>query len=105
MKYEQVYDGIDWVYYGNQQQLEYDFIVQPGADPKAIRFRLEGGEAVALNEAGELVLQTAVGEVKQRKPVIYQELNGERQEIAGGYVLKDEQVSFVVSEYDATRRS
>ncbi len=44
VKYSQVYEGIDLVYYGNQQQLEYDFIVQPGADPNTIRFRLEGAE-------------------------------------------------------------
>ncbi len=103
VKYEQVYDGIDLVYYGNQQQLEYDFIVQPGADPQAIKFRLEGREAIALNAAGELVLQTAVGEVKQHKPVLYQEVNGSRQEIAGSYVLKDGEVGFEIGDYDPSQ--
>ncbi len=100
VKYSQVYDGIDLVYYGNQQQLEYDFIVQPGADPNAIKFRLEGAEEIALNEAGDLVLQTTAGEVKQHKPVIYQEVDGKRQEIAGNYVMKDGEVGFAVGAYD-----
>ncbi len=103
VKYEAVYDGIDLVYYGNQQQLEYDFVVQPGADPNIIRFGFEGVENVTLNAAGELVLQTAAGEVKQHKPVIYQEVNGQKQEIAGSYVLSDGQVGFVVGAYDASQ--
>src|SRR6185369_9862110 len=37
-----VYDGIDLVYYGNQRQLEYDFIVAPGRDPRAIRLQFDG---------------------------------------------------------------
>ena len=83
MRDEQVYAGIDLVYYGNQQPLEYDFIVQPGAHPETIRFGFEGVENITLNAAGELVLQTAAGEVKQHKPVIYQEVNGARQAVAG----------------------
>ena len=100
VKYEAVYDGIDLVYYGNQQQLEYDFVVQPGAHPETIRFGFEGVEKVTLNAAGELVLQTAAGEVKQHKPVIYQEVNGKRQQIAGSYVLGDGEVGFAVGDYD-----
>ena len=104
VKYEQVYDGIDLVYYGNQQQLEYDFMVSAGADPKAIKFSFEGAEKVALKGQGELVLQTAAGEIKQQKSVIYQEVNGARQEIAGKYVLKDGQIGFEIGEYNMTER-
>ena len=101
VKYSQVYEGIDLVYYGNQQQLEYDFIVQPSADPGAIKLRLEGAEQISLNAQGELVLTTAAGEVKQRKPVIYQEVNGSRQEIEGNYVLTEAcEVQFAVGPYD-----
>ena len=104
VKYEEVYDGIDLVYYGNQQQLEYDFIVQPGADPSAIKLNFEGAEEISLNEAGELVLQTAAGEVKQHRPVVYQEINGKRQEIAGNYVLAaSSEVHFALGEYDTTQ--
>jgi hypothetical protein len=103
VKYEQVYDGIDLVYYGHQQQLEYDFIVQPGADPNVIRFGFEGVEAMRLNEAGELVLTTAAGEVKQHKPIVYQEMQGQRQAVRGAYTMRGEEVSFVVGDYDVTQ--
>jgi len=49
-----VYPGIDVVYYGNQQQLEYDFVVSPGADPRTIRMRFTGAERLELNAQGEL---------------------------------------------------
>ena len=100
---KEAYPGIDLAYYGNQGQLEYDFIVQPGADPNAIKFRFEGTEEVTLNEQGELVLQTAAGEVKQHKPMIYQEVNGKRQEIAGNYLLTAGEVGFAVGAYDASQ--
>ena len=44
VKYEGVYSGIDLVYYGNQQQLEFDFVVAPGADPRRIGFDVRGDQ-------------------------------------------------------------
>ncbi|MBS1807057.1 MAG: SBBP repeat-containing protein, partial [Acidobacteria bacterium] len=104
VKYESVYPGVDVVYYGNQQQLEYDFLVAPGADPKAIKLGFAGAESLALDEQGNLVVTTATGKVIQHKPIVYQEADGKRQEIAGNYVLQDnQQVSFAVGEYDASK--
>nr|MDQ2732483.1 SBBP repeat-containing protein [Armatimonadota bacterium] len=85
--YQNVYPGIDLIYYGNQQQLEYDFIVSPGADPSTIRFNVQGAQRVSLNSIGELVLHTPGGDVVQHAPNIYQMVNGQRKIIAGGYVL------------------
>jgi hypothetical protein len=87
VKYENIYPGIDLIYYGNEGNLEYDFNVAPGANPSRIALSVEGADGVRIDEAGNLVLQTAVGEVSQHAPRIYQELNGTRQEIAGGYRL------------------
>ncbi|MGH9941600.1 MAG: SBBP repeat-containing protein, partial [Pyrinomonadaceae bacterium] len=105
VKYEDVYDGIDLVYYGNQRQLEYDFIVAPGGDPNRIGMRFTGAERLEVDAAtGDLVLQTpgGGGELRQLKPVIYQEVaGGMRQEIAGRYVIKERRVvGFEVDEYD-----
>ena len=103
-RYENVYPGIDLIYYGNQQQLEYDFVVAPGQDPASITMAFEGMERLELEASGDLVLQTSGGEIRQRKPVIYQEVAGERQAIDGSYLLKpDDQVSFQVAAYDATK--
>ena len=48
VKYQSVYPGIDLVYYGNQQQLEYDFVVAPGANPRAIRFEIAGADGAGV---------------------------------------------------------
>ncbi len=76
---------MDLVYYGNQQELEYDFVVAPGASPSKIRLAFKGAEEVSISEEGDLILRTGGGEVRQRKPFIYQEVAGERREIAGRY--------------------
>jgi hypothetical protein len=85
--YDEVYPGIDLVYYGNQRQLEYDFIVAPGADPKAIRLAIEGASRAAINAAGDLVLTTPNGEIRQHKPIVYQDIDGQRHPLEGRYVL------------------
>ncbi len=103
VRYEQVYPGVDCVFYGNQQQLEYDFEVAPGADPGRIRLRFDGAEQISLDEAGDLVLRTAAGEIKQRRPVIYQMAQGARREIAGRYAIKQTgEVGFELGSYDTT---
>ncbi len=89
VKYENVYPGIDLIYYGNQDgKIEYDFKVAVGANPELIAMSVEGAERVALDEeSGGLILSTAVGRVRQHAPRIYQEINGNNQEVAGRYRL------------------
>src|SRR5437762_11369184 len=76
--YRAVYPGIDLVYYGNQRQLEYDFVVSPGANPERIVLGFQGAERLEINAEGELVLHVAGGVIRQRVPVIYQEIDGVR---------------------------
>jgi hypothetical protein len=100
--YESVYPGVDLVYYGNQGQLEYDFVVAPGADPNNIKLTFQGANNIKVTPAGELVLHTANGDLRMHKPVIYQQIEGVRQPIAGSYALKaDQTVGFQVAAYDA----
>jgi len=104
VKYEQVYPGVDVVYYGNQQQLEYDFIVAPGADPKAIRLAFAGAERLRLDERGDLILETGAGELRQLRPAVYQEVSGAKQGVAGRYVIRGKnEIGFEVGEYDASQ--
>ena len=102
--YSQVYPGIDLVYYGNQRQLEYDFIVAPGADPGVIALTFGGAQKIEVDGGGDLVLHTPGGKVRQRKPVIYQDVDGERRIIAGSYALKgNDEVGFHLGDYDASK--
>ncbi len=102
--YAQVYPGIDLVYYGNQRQLEYDFVLAPGADPHTPTLSFEGADRLEIDTRGELVLHTAGGDLRMHKPLIYQEVEGVRQPIAGGYVRKNErQVGVEIAGYDRAR--
>ena len=99
----ELYPGINLVYYGNQQQLEYDFTVAPGAKPDAIAIHFDGVDKVAISKQGELVLTLGDAEIRQPKPVIYQTVGGARHEINGGYRLVDARtVAFDVGQYDRT---
>lgn len=101
VKYADVYQGVDLVYYGNGRQLEYDFIVAPGADPGAIEMEFQGTRGPALDAHGNLVLKAAGGEMILKKPVVYQEINGRRAEVAGRYALKGKgRVGFRLGQYD-----
>jgi hypothetical protein len=102
--YQGVYPGIDLAYYGQQGQLEYDFIVHPGADPHAVRLGFEGADRVSLDGQGNLVLDTAAGPLVQPAPVVYQEINGVRHAVAGRFVQQGAgQVGFALGAYDATQ--
>ena len=104
VKYEGIYSGIDLVYYGNQRQLEYDFVVAPGADPRRIALQLRGAKQIHLDGSGHLVLRMRDGEIRWHKPVAYQEKDGTRQEIAAHYAITDKNcVGFVVAQYDPRR--
>lgn len=103
--YEGVYPGIDVVYYGNQRQLEYDFIVAPGANPDRIRLQFDGADSVTKDDNGDLVLQTQHGSIRQLKPIVYQDIDGKRRFIAASYTVRDSnRVSFSIGDYDRTAK-
>lgn len=105
VRYEGVYPGVDLVYRGNPGQLEYDFVIAPGADPGKIRLAFHGARRMTIDPDGGLVLHTAVGDLVQRVPVLYQEGGRGREPVAGRYVLlkKPGQVGFEVGRYDRAR--
>src|SRR5207247_10319995 len=85
-------------------QLEHDFVVSPGADPKAITLGFDGVDGAAIDGLGDLVLRADGSEVRLRKPVVYQEQRGQRAVIPTRYVLKAERpVAFEVGACDATK--
>lgn len=104
IKYDEVYPGIDLVYYGQGRRLEYDFVVAPGADPNRIKLGFVGAEEIKLADNGDLVLISKGGELRQHKPVIYQEVDGQRSPLAGSFVIEGKnRVRFEVGEYDLNK--
>jgi uncharacterized protein (TIGR03437 family) len=101
IRYSSLYPGIDCVFYGDQKGLEFDFEVSPGADPDKIRLGWSGARQVRLDANGELMIETVSGELRQRRPTMYQERNGQRVLITGGYVLAaDGEIRFSLGPYD-----
>src|SRR5919205_1867016 len=100
--YKDVYPGIDIVYYGNQRQLEYDFEIAAGADPKVIKFSVEGAKRIRLDQQGKLLLALQHGEVRLNKPFVYQLGDGgTRSEVKGSYVINGNVISFKVRGADS----
>jgi hypothetical protein len=100
VRYHSVYPGIDVVYYGNQNQLEYDFVLAPGANPDAIRLHFRGDVQVSLTPDGDLALRSNGAQVLQKAPEIYQD----NRSIRGRYtLLARNQVGFRLDRYDRTR--
>ncbi|MCL5006184.1 MAG: SBBP repeat-containing protein [Acidobacteria bacterium] len=106
-----VYPGIDAVYYGNRRKLEFDFIVFPGANPRAIRLKIIGKTTRAslhVDQTGDLVVHTAAGDIRFQKPRAYQMegtlQSGAKRLVQSRYVVeKDGTVSFNVGDYDRTK--
>jgi photosystem II stability/assembly factor-like uncharacterized protein len=101
VRYRELYPGVDLAFYGNQGQLEYDFVVAPGANPRSIRLQFDGVDGMHLDRAGDLVLSAANGEIRQHKPIVYQEGAGGRQIVEGRYVIQaHNRVAFEIARYD-----
>jgi hypothetical protein len=120
VRYFDLYPGVDLVYYGREGQLEYDFVVAPGADPKAIALKIETGKSkiqnpkpkIRVDASGDLVVQAEGGEIRFHKPVVYQPkafLNSQftihnSELLSGRYVLTaHNHIGFEVSGYDQSK--
>jgi len=103
VKYKNVYPGVDLIYYGSHGQLEYDFVVAPGADPKLIQLKFNTTGKVRLNSRGDLLLFSG-DEVRLGRPVVYQEFGGQKRRIDGRFLLASAaSVRFRLGEYDHSR--
>lgn len=105
--YGGVYPGVDLVYYGNERQLEFDFVVAPRRDPTQIRLAFSGAERMTLESNGELSLRIGDADVRLKKPSLYQERDGRRAAVSGGYRIVDagsRTVAFQIGEYDHSRQ-
>jgi uncharacterized protein (TIGR03437 family) len=102
VEYPQVYPGVDLVFYGNQRQLEYDFVVSPGADPSRIAWRIDGARA-SVDAEGNLVLSAANGPASFKKPVLYQMDGDQKINVEGSFAVAGNQVRFQLGSYDHSR--
>jgi uncharacterized protein (TIGR03437 family) len=104
IRYANVYQGIDLVFYGRGNRLEYDFKIQPGADPSLIQVRWRGARRLTVAENGDLVISTAGGQIRWNAPLLYQDQAGDRNPVQGSFkLLGGDKVGFRVGSYDTQR--
>lgn len=100
-----VYPGIDLVYYGTQRQLEYDFVLAPGARPDKLHIAFQGAQKIRTDGNGDVVVSVAGNDlVRLHKPVAYQKRGIQRQLVAANYVLLgQDSIAFEIGDYDTSR--
>jgi len=103
VRFTNVYPGINLIYYGNQRQLEYDFVVLPGANPGVVRLAVAGAEKISQDSNGNLVVHAGQTDLVQHAPIAYQNINGMRHRIRSRFALKGTQVAFQLGKYDHRR--
>jgi len=103
VNYRGIYPGVDLTFYGEQRQLEFDFVVKPGASPATIALGIEGARKIRTDKAGDLVLTLAAGDLRMHKPVAYQKQEDVRQPVDARFVVKGAKVALAVGAYDRNR--
>jgi hypothetical protein len=104
VRYREVYPGVDMIYYGNQRQLEYDFVVSAGADPSRISLGFQSASKAELDPEGGVVMHTAAGDLRWHKPIAYQEVDGRRKLVACAYMRSGtDRLGFTVGTYDRSK--
>ena len=100
VSYQGVYPGIDVVYYGNQREVEYDFVVAPGADPSQVKVNFTGQKSLSLDGKGGLVIGFGNRAIRQTEPIAYQNTASGRRYVAAQYKINGSDVSFRLGAYD-----
>jgi hypothetical protein len=102
VQYRAIYPGIDVIFYRNRyEQLEFDFVIAPGADPKAIQMAFEGATRLKADSSGAVFLRSGTAQVRLAKPVIYQMESGARKPIGGSYrITREGRASFALAAHD-----
>ena len=102
VRYRQPYPGTDVIFHANDYgELEFDFLVAPGADYQDIKLQFEGEQALRIDGKGKLVIQAPQASFVQHRPIIYQMRNGSRYPVEGGYKqVAEHTIAFQIGDYD-----
>ena len=104
VRFEQIYQGIDVIFRGAEQNLEYDFHIAPNADPNLIQLEFGGIKKVKIDKNGDLIFKFKGIVIRHHQPVAYQMIDGQRQEVSAKFVsLGNNKIGFAVGKYDQTK--
>lgn len=103
VRYQNIYSGIDLVFYGNHGQMEYDFRAAPGSNPAQAELQFEGPKAITLRD-GNLILSGGSGNIRLNAPRIYQRIGDREQTVEGHFEMRaSNRVGFAIGPYDHSR--
>jgi hypothetical protein len=100
IRYKSLYPGVDLVFYGNGRDLEHDFDLAPGVDPKSVVLQLDGARNISITASGDLLAEIGNSELRLKKPVAYQLTPFGKKSVDTSYQLRGSRISFVTSTYD-----
>lgn len=103
VRYRDLYRGVDLDFYGKQGRLEYDFEVNPGADPNQIALKFQGAKHLEVAANGDLVIAAGENELRFQAPRVYQTSSLGTTPVDGRFVVHGDRVSFQLGAYDRTR--
>jgi RHS repeat-associated protein len=108
VRYDGIYPGVDEIYYGRDGQIEFDLHVKPGIRPADIKLAFSGHQRLHIDDQGDLNIATAHGTLTQKRPIAYQDIDGQRHPVEARYIIAstaDDQefVGFMVGDYDTTK--
>lgn len=99
IRYNEIYSGIDLRWYFQNNEIEYDFVVNPGVDYSKIKWKISGADSIFINGEGDLVIKTAMGEIVENAPISFQDGKC----IATKWVVNKDVVGFEVFNYDPNK--
>lgn len=109
IRYSNLWNGIDLIYKGTFNELKYEFIIHPGADPRQIRLSYRGASSVVLNTNGQLGVTTPLGKFYDDAPSSYQEIDNDHISVSSSFKMipttsnGSVNYSFNIGEYDHTK--
>ena len=99
----EIYKGIAIRLYQEDEQIKYEFVVQQHIDPKIIQLEIRGATSTFIDREGKLHLKTPLGEIIEKKPFVYQIIEGEKKEINSEFQIHEDLITFKVGQYDSTK--
>jgi hypothetical protein len=103
VRYENIYPGINLVFYGHEGRLEYDFQVAAGAEASRAELEFDGADAVELRD-GAVLIQRRGASMRLEALRVYQEIAGRKQTVNARFVLRGpNHIGFALGPYDHAR--
>lgn len=100
----QVYPGISWLIEGRHTDLKYSFIIAPNADPSQIKMRIEGASSLNIDESGDFVIRTKLGEIREAGLVAWVvDSLGRKTNVDCRFRLNENVLSFELGDYDTSK--